>query len=82
MMLYDFIECVIHRLTFLVDCIEVIDYKNDYSFFINRDDNTSMWKYNVDEVSRYKIISILKDDDEVDCYGNPIVTLNIIVERI
>ena len=82
MMLYDFIECAIHRLTFLVDCIKVIDYKNDYSFFINRDDNTSMWEYNIDEVSRYKITSILKDDDEVDCYGNPIVTLNIIVERI
>ena len=81
MMLYDFIECVAHRLTFYVDCIKVIDYKNDYSFFIDRYDDSSFWEYNVEEVSRYKIISILKDE-EVDCYENSVVTLNIIVERI
>lgn len=81
MMLYDFIECVIHRLTFYVDCINVIDYKNDYSFFINRYDGSSFWKYNVEEISQYKIISVLQDN-EVDCYENPVVTLNIVVERI
>jgi hypothetical protein len=80
-MLYDFIECVIHRLTFYVDSIKVIDYKNDYCFFIGRYDSSSFWKYNVEEVSQYKIISILQDN-EVDCYENPVVTLNIVVERI
>jgi len=77
-MLYDFLECVIHRLTNDVEWINIIDYKKGVQFPIIRNENTGSWEYKIETVSKYKILHIIPEQI-TDEYST---ILNIIVEEI
>lgn len=78
MTLYDFLECVIHRLTNDVAWMNIIDYKKGIKFSILRDENTGWWNYTTEIVSKYKILHIISEQ-VTDEYST---ILNIIVEEI
>ena len=78
MMLYDFLECAIHRLTNDVAWINIIDYKKGKDFVILRYENTGLWNYTIEIVSKYKILHIVPEQI-ADEYST---ILNIIVEEI
>ena len=78
MTLYDFLVCVIHRLTNDVEWINIIDYKNGVQFSILRNENTGSWQYTTETVSKYKILHIISEQ-VIDEYST---ILNIIVEEI
>lgn len=78
MTLYDFLECVIHRLTNDVEWINIIDYKKGVQFPIIRNENIRSWEYTTEIVSKYKILHIISEQ-----VTNEYSTiLNIIVEEI
>lgn len=78
MTLYDFLECAIHRLTNDVAWMNIIDYKKGKKFSILRDENTGLWNYTTEIVSKYKILHIISEQ-VTDEYST---ILNIIVEEI
>ena len=78
MTLYDFLECVIHRLTNDVAWMNIIDYKKGTKFPILRHENTGSWQYTTEIVSKYKILHIISEQI-TDEYST---ILNIIVEEI
>lgn len=80
MTLYDFLECVIHRLTNSMDIewMNIIDYKRGTNFSILRFENTGWWDYITETVSKYKILHIIPEQVE----GEYSTVLNIIVEEI
>lgn len=80
MTLYDFLECVFHRLTNSVDIdwMNIIDYKKGIQFPIIRNENTDSWEYRTETISRYKILHIISEQ-VTDEYST---ILNIIVEEI
>ena len=78
MTLYDFLVCAIHRLTYDVVWINIIDYKNGVQFSMRRNENTGSWQYTTETVSKYKILHIISEQ-VIDEYST---ILNIIVEEI